>query len=176
MYHQGRTGEISSMKVASTYGMNHTSTKSAPMDYSGGVIRLRKQRRSSRDATRHHTEDIMGHSALMLRSSKVDSSSQPCMTTPNTSYGGVLHVRNMGVSMQEMPCHSPPTSSQNSLMSRELTTWDHFQNPGSANISWQQSTMSQNGLKLYHVELQIPIMPRGCFLRPSFHASEFHAW
>jgi hypothetical protein len=29
--------------------------------------------------------------------------------------------------------------------------------------------MPQNGLKLYHVELQIPITPRGYFLRLSFH-------
>ena len=70
MYHQGRTGEISSMKVASTYGMNCTSTKSAPMDYSGGVFRLKKQPRSSRDVTRHHMEDIMGHSALIQNLAK----------------------------------------------------------------------------------------------------------
>ena len=95
------------MKVASTYGMNRTSTESALIDYSGGVFWLRKQPRSSRDATHHHMEDIMGHSALMLISGKVDSSGQPCMTTPKTSYGGVLHVTNMGVSMQETLCHSP---------------------------------------------------------------------
>jgi hypothetical protein len=29
-------------------------------------------------------------------------------------------------------------------------------------ILWQSTTF-QNGLKLYHVELQIPITPRGCF-------------
>jgi hypothetical protein len=33
----------------------------------------------------------------------------------------------------------------------------------SVNTSWWHSTMSQNGLKLYHVELHIPITPRGCF-------------
>jgi hypothetical protein len=58
-------------------------------------------------------------------------------------------------------------------MSRESTIWGHFQNPGSVNTSWWQSTMFQSGLKLYHVELQIPTTPRGCFQRPSFHASEF---
>ena len=111
MYHQGRIGASSSMKVTSTDVMNHTSTESALMDYSGGVFQLRKQPRSSRDVTWHHTEDIVGHSALMLRSGKVDSSGQPCMMTPKTSYRGVLHVRNMGISIQEMTCHSPPTSS-----------------------------------------------------------------
>jgi hypothetical protein len=53
----------------------------------------------------------MGHSVLMPKSGKVDSSGQPYTMTPNTSYEGVPHVRNMGVSMQEMPYHSPPTSS-----------------------------------------------------------------
>jgi hypothetical protein len=56
-------------------------------------------------------EGHLGHSALMLRSSKVDSSGQPCMMTPKNLYGGESHVRNMGVSMQETPCHSPPISS-----------------------------------------------------------------
>ena len=111
MYHQGRISGSSSMKVISTYGMNHTSTMSALMDYSGGVFHLRKQSRSLKDATLHHMGDIMGHSALILRFGKVDSSGQPCMMTPKTSYGGVPRVRNIGVSMQETPCHSPPTSS-----------------------------------------------------------------
>ena len=87
------------MKVASTYGMNCTSSESALMDYSGGVFRLRKQLRSSRDVTLHHMEDIMGHSALIQKSSKVDSIGQPCMTILETSYGGVLLVRNTGVPM-----------------------------------------------------------------------------
>jgi hypothetical protein len=107
----GGTGASSSMKVTSTYGMNHTSTEFAPMDCSGGVFRLRKQPRSSRDATRNPTEDIMGHSARILSSGKVDSFGQPCMMTPKTSYGGVLRIKNMGVSMQETPCHSLLTSS-----------------------------------------------------------------
>jgi hypothetical protein len=153
MYHQERINKSSSMKVASTYGMNHSSTESALMDCSGGAFRLRKQPRSLKDATHHRMEDIMGHSTLMLRSSKVDYSSQPCMKTPKTLYGGASHVRNMGISMQETPCHSQPTTSYNSLISRESTTWGHFQNPDSVNIFWWQSTMSQNGLKLYHAEL-----------------------
>ena len=61
------------------------SSESAPMDYSGGVFWLRKQPRSLKDATHHRMEDIMGHSALMLRSGKVDSSGQPCTMTPKTS-------------------------------------------------------------------------------------------
>jgi hypothetical protein len=96
-----------------------------------------------KDATHHHMGDIMGHSALIPRSGKVDSSSQPCTMTPKTSYGGVSRVRNTGVSMQEMLCHSPPTSSYNSLMSGESITWDHFQNPGSTNTFWWQSTVSK---------------------------------
>ena len=138
MYHEGRISRSSFMKVASTYGMNRTSSESSLIDCSGGVFWLRKQPRSLKDATHHHMEDIMGHSALMLRSSKVDSSGQPCTMTPKNLYRGASHVRNMGISMQETPCHSPPTSSQNSLMSRESTTWSHFQNPDSANTSWWQ--------------------------------------
>ena len=164
------------MKVVSTYGMNHTYSESALTAYSKDVHQQRKASRLSNDATHHHMEDIMGHSALVLRSGRVDSFVQPCTTTPKISYRGVLLVTNMGVSMQETLCHSPLISRQSSLMSRESTTWDHFQNPGNANTSWWQSTMSQNGLKLYHVELHIPITPKGCFQRLSFHASEFHAW
>jgi hypothetical protein len=52
-------------------------------------------------------EDIIGHSALMLRFGKVDSFGQPCTMTPKNSYGGASHVRNMGISMQKTPCHSP---------------------------------------------------------------------
>jgi hypothetical protein len=44
-----------------------------------------------------------GHSALIQKFGKVDSFGQPCTTTPKTLYRGVLRVRNMGVSMQEMP-------------------------------------------------------------------------
>ena len=99
------------MKVASTYGMNRTFTESTLMDCSGGVFWLRKQSRSLKDATHHHMGDIMGHSTLMLRFGKVDSSSQPCTMTPKNSYEGASRVRNMGISMQETPCHSPPTSS-----------------------------------------------------------------
>jgi hypothetical protein len=95
------------MKVTNTYGMNHTSTEFAPMDYLEGVFWLRKQPRSMKDATHHHTKDIMGHSTLMLKSSKVDSSGQPCTMTPKTSYGGAPYVKNMGVSMQEILRHSP---------------------------------------------------------------------
>jgi hypothetical protein len=52
----------------------------------------------------------MGHSALMLRFGKVDSSGQPSMKTQRTSSGDVMLVRGIGTSMQETPCHSPTTS------------------------------------------------------------------
>jgi hypothetical protein len=107
----GKISESSFMKLTFTYGMNRTSSEFAPMDCSGGVFRLRKQPRSLKDAIQHCMEDIMGRSALMLRSDKVDSSGQRCTMTPKNSYGGASRVRNMGISMQEMPCHSPPTSS-----------------------------------------------------------------
>ena len=110
MYTRGEQKESSSMKVAYTYGMNCTSSEYVLMAYSEDVYRQRKASRLSNDATHHHMEDIMGHSALIQKSSKADSSGQPCTITPKTSYGGVLHVKNMGVSIQEMPCHSPPTS------------------------------------------------------------------
>ena len=99
MYHQGRVSGSLSMKVTSTYVMNRTSTEFVLMDYLGCVFQLRKQPRSSRDATHHRMEDIMGHSALIQKSSKVDSIGQPCMTILETSYGGVLLVRNTGVPM-----------------------------------------------------------------------------
>ena len=83
------------MKVASTYGMNRTSSEFAPMDCSEGVFRLRTQPRSSRDSTHHRMEDIMGHSALILRFGKVDSSGQPCMKTRRTSSEDVERVRGM---------------------------------------------------------------------------------
>jgi hypothetical protein len=98
------------MKVASTYGMNRTSIESAPMDYSGGV-QAEKGTKIIERCHYHRMEDILGHFALMLRSGKVDSTGQPCTKTPKTSYGGAFHVRNMAISMQEMPCHSPPPSS-----------------------------------------------------------------
>ena len=61
MYHQGRTNGSLSMKVVSTYGMNHTSSGSALMAYSEGVYRWKKASRSSSDATHHHMADIMVH-------------------------------------------------------------------------------------------------------------------
>ena len=116
----------SSMKVISTYGMNHTSSESALMAYSEDVYRQRKASRLSNDATHHHMEDIMGHSALIRRFSKVDSFSQPCMKTRRTSSGDVERVRGTGISIQEMSFHSPTTSRLSSSMSRESTTWDLF--------------------------------------------------
>ena len=55
----------SSTKVISTYGMNRTSSESALMAYSEDVYRWKKASRSSSDATHHHMEDIMVHSALI---------------------------------------------------------------------------------------------------------------
>jgi hypothetical protein len=72
----------------------------------------------------HHMEDIMVHFALIQRSGKVDSFGQPCMC-----------VRGTGISIQGMPCHSPTTSRSNPLMSRESTTWDHFQSQRTMNTS-----------------------------------------
>ena len=69
----------------------------------------------------------MVHSALIPRSSKVDSFGQPCMKIRRTSSRDVERVRDTGISIQEMPCHLPTTSILNFSMSGELTTWDHFQ-------------------------------------------------
>ena len=153
MYHQGRTKGSSSTKVVSTYGMNHTSSKSTLMAYSEDVYRWKKASRSSNDATHHHMEDIMVHSALIQRSSKVDSSSQPCMKTRRTSSRGVECARGMETSIQEMPCHSPTTFRSNSSMFGESTTWDRFQSQGTMNTSWWQLTMSPSGLKLWQNHL-----------------------
>ena len=104
MYHQGRTKGSSSTKVISTYGMNRTSSEFALMAYSEGVYRWKKESGSPSDATHHHMEDIMVHSALIQRSGKVDSFDQPCMKIRRTL------PRGTGISIQEMPCHSPTTS------------------------------------------------------------------
>ena len=110
MYHRGKTKGSSSMKVISTYGMNHTSSESALTAYSEDVYRWKKASRSSSDATHHHMEDIMVHSAHIRRTGKVDYFGQPCMKIQRTSSGGVEHVRGTGISIKEMPCHSPTTS------------------------------------------------------------------
>ena len=136
MYHQGRTKESSSTKVVFTYGMNHTSLESALMAYLESVYRQKKASRSLSDATHHHMEDIMVHSALIRRSSKVDSFGQPCMKTRRTSSGDVEHFRGTGISIQEMPCHSPPTSRSNFSMSGLLIIWGHFRSQEIVNTSW----------------------------------------
>jgi hypothetical protein len=51
------------------------------------------------DATHHHVEDIMEHSALMQRFGIVDSFGQPCMKTRRTSSGDVERVRGTGISI-----------------------------------------------------------------------------
>ena len=120
MYHQGRTKGSSSMKVVCTYGMNYTSSESALTACSEGVYQWKKASRSSSDATHHHMENIMVHSALIRRSSKVDSFGQPCMKTQRTSSRDVERVRGTRISIQEMPCHSPTTSRLSFLMSGVL--------------------------------------------------------
>ena len=161
------------MKVVSTYGMNHTSSESALMAYSEDVYRQRKASRLSNDATHHHMEGIMGHSAPIQRSSKVDSFGQPCMKTRKTSSGDMERVRGMGISIQEMPSHSPTTSRQSSSMSGESTTWAYFQSQKAMNTSWWQLTMSPSGLKPCHVELLMLRTPRRCLKRQYFQDSEF---
>ena len=88
------------------------------------------------NVTHHHMEGIMVHSALIPRSGKVDSFGQPCVKIWRTSSEGVEHVKGMGTSIQEMPCHSPTTSRLNFLMSGVSTTWDRFQSQRTMNIFW----------------------------------------
>ena len=116
--------------------MNHTSSESALMTYLEDVYQWKKASRSSNDATHHHMEDIMVDSALIQRFGKVDSSGQPRMKTQRTLSEGVERVRVMGILIQEISCHSPPTSRLSSSMSRELITWDLFQSQNTVNISW----------------------------------------
>jgi hypothetical protein len=104
------------------HGMSHTSSESAQTDSLESVYQLKKESILLKDATHHHTEVIMGHSVLMQKSSKVDSSGQLCMKTRRISSEGVEHVKDTGISIQEMPCHSQTTFRLNSLMSRALTT------------------------------------------------------
>jgi hypothetical protein len=49
------------------------------------------------------------------------------MKIQRISSGDVEHVRGTGISIQEMPCHSPTTSRVSSSMSGELTIWDYSQ-------------------------------------------------
>jgi hypothetical protein len=79
--------------------MSCTSLEFAQMDYPEGVYQLKKESRSLKDANYHHMEDIMGHSALMQKSGKVDFSGQPCMKTRRISSRGVEHVRGIGTSI-----------------------------------------------------------------------------
>jgi hypothetical protein len=51
--------------------MNRTSLESALMACSEDVYRWKKASRSLNDATHHHMEDIMVHSALIQRFGKV---------------------------------------------------------------------------------------------------------
>ena len=85
-------------------------------------------------------------------------------------------VRGMRISIQEMSCHSPPTSRSNLSMSGVLTTWDHFQSQRTMNTSWWQLTMSPSGLKPCHVELLMLRTPRRCLKRQYFHDLEFLGW
>ena len=162
MYHQGRTKENSSTKVISTYEMSRTSSESALTACSEGVYRPKKASRSSSDATHHHMEDTMEHSALIRRSGKVNSFGQPCMKIRRTLFGDVERVRSTGISIKEMPCRLATTSRSRSLMSRELTTWDHLQSQKAISTSWRQLTMSPSGLKPCHVELLMQRTPRRC--------------
>jgi hypothetical protein len=65
---------------------------------------------SSKDVMHHLMEDIMEHIVHMLRSSKVDSSSQQCIKIQRTLSEDVLDVRNMETSMLGMQCHYKITS------------------------------------------------------------------
>jgi hypothetical protein len=93
------------LKVIFTYEIHHTSLESVLMDCLEGVCRQRKAFKLFRSATHHYMEDIMGYSVLMRRFGRVNSFGQPCMKTLEISSGGVEHVRGMGISIQEMPCH-----------------------------------------------------------------------
>jgi hypothetical protein len=117
MYHQGRTKDNSFMKVVSTYRIHSTSSEYVLMNCSEGVCWQRKAFKLFRSATHHHIEDIMGYSVLMRRFGRVYSFGQPCMKTLEISSGAVERVRGMGISIQEMPCHSPTTFRLSSLMS-----------------------------------------------------------
>jgi hypothetical protein len=68
----------------------------------------------------------MGYSVLMQRFGRVHSFGQPCTKTLDILSGGVEHVRGTGISIQEMPCHSPTTLRLRSFMSGESIKWDHF--------------------------------------------------
>jgi hypothetical protein len=77
--------------------------------YLEGVYQWKKASRLSNDTTHHHMEDIMVHSTLMQRSSKVDSFGQPYMKTRRILSGDVERVRGTIISIQEMPYYSPTT-------------------------------------------------------------------
>ena len=153
--------------------MNHTSSESTLMTCSKDVYRWKKASRSSNDATHHHMEDIMVHSALIQRSSKVDSFGQPCMKIQRTSSRGVERVRGTRISIEETPCHSQTTSRLNFSMYGELTIWDRFRSRRTVNISWWQLTMSPSRLKPCHVEQLMLRTPKRCLKKQYFCDSEF---
>jgi hypothetical protein len=128
MYDQEPTRKSLFMRAAITCGMNHTFFEYALTGYSGGVSRRKKEWRSLRSATHHHMEVIMELSAHMQRSGKADFSGQPCIKTQKISYEGATLVRGMRTSIPEIPCHWQLTFRSSSLMSGELTKWDHYQN------------------------------------------------
>jgi len=66
---------------------------------------LKKESKQSRDVIHHPMEDTMEHFVHIQRSSKVDFSSQPCMKTQKNPSRDVKHVRDMAISILEMPCH-----------------------------------------------------------------------
>jgi hypothetical protein len=74
----------------------------------------------------------MDHSTHMPKFGSVDSFGQQCMKTQEKSSEDVDLVRGTAILIQEMSCHSPTTFKLNSLMSRELITWDHSHHPRSA--------------------------------------------
>jgi hypothetical protein len=141
----GENKKNSFMKVVSTYGIHRTSSEFVLMACSEDVYQWRKALRSFRNATHHHMEDIMGYSILMRRFGRVDSFGQPCMKILRISSGDVERVRGTGISIQEMPFHSPTTSRLSSLMSGELITWDRFQSQRTASTCWWQLIMYPNG-------------------------------
>ena len=78
----------------------------------------------------------MGHSEHMQRYDSVDSSGQQCMKTQENLSRGVAHVKDMVISIQEMPCHSSIIFRLSSLMSGGLITWGHFRRRRNMSISW----------------------------------------
>jgi hypothetical protein len=124
------------MKVVSTYEICHTSLESVLMACSKDVYRQRKTFKPLKDDTHHHMEDIMG---VFCTHAKIWQSGF-CWPTmyEDTKY----FIRRCGPCQKHVNINScdalalTNNPKLSSLMSGELTIWDHSQSQRTMSTSW----------------------------------------